>query len=128
MASRALILQQKTHRPVQFEITEPTRNAVSAWINKSALNSEDFLFPSRIRESPHLSRFDTFSQFFHGFQCRLEVSRLHGRSDSVCPLRLSLIQFLNRVSALCCEAYEFSSGVFWIGGEVNDSCFLKDIG
>jgi hypothetical protein len=27
MASRALILQQKTHRPVQFEITEPTRDA-----------------------------------------------------------------------------------------------------
>ena len=48
MASRALILQQKTQRPVQFEITEPTRDAVSAWIKKSALNSEDFLFPSRI--------------------------------------------------------------------------------
>jgi hypothetical protein len=53
MASRALILQQKTQRPVQFEkITEPTRDAVSAWIKKSALNSEDFLFPSRIQESP----------------------------------------------------------------------------
>src|SRR3984957_1452773 len=52
MASRALILQQKTQRPVQFEITEPTRGAVSAWIKKSALNSEDFLFPSRIQESP----------------------------------------------------------------------------
>jgi len=37
MASRALILQQKTQRPVQFEITEPTRAAVSAWIKKSAL-------------------------------------------------------------------------------------------
>ena len=55
MASRALILQQKTQRPVQFEITEPTRDAVSAWIKKSTLNSDDFLFPSRIRESPHLS-------------------------------------------------------------------------
>ena len=32
VASRALILQQKTQRPVQFEITEPTRDAVSAWI------------------------------------------------------------------------------------------------
>src|SRR3984885_6204590 len=55
MASRALVLQQKTHRPVQFEITEPTREAVSAWIKKSTLNSDDFLFPSRIRSSPHLS-------------------------------------------------------------------------
>ena len=55
MASRALILQQKTQRPVQFEITEPTRDALSAWIKKSALNTDDFLFPSRIQESPHLS-------------------------------------------------------------------------
>jgi hypothetical protein len=29
MASRALILQQKTSRPVQFEITEPARTAVA---------------------------------------------------------------------------------------------------
>jgi len=32
MAMRALVLQQKTRRPVQFEITEPTREAVLAWI------------------------------------------------------------------------------------------------
>jgi integrase len=55
MASRALVLQRKTHRPVQFEITEPTREAVSAWITSSQLKSEDFLFPSRVRSSPHLS-------------------------------------------------------------------------
>ena len=55
MASRALVLQQKTQRPVQFEITEPTRDAVLAWITYSQLKPEDFLFPSRIRSSPHLS-------------------------------------------------------------------------
>jgi integrase len=55
MASRALVLQQKTRRPVQFEITEPTRDAVLAWITHSRLKSEDFLFRSRIHASPHLS-------------------------------------------------------------------------
>jgi hypothetical protein len=55
MASRALILQQKTSRPVQFEITEPARTAVSAWIARSKLKAEDFLLPSRIHASPHLS-------------------------------------------------------------------------
>jgi integrase len=55
MASRALVLQQKTRRPVQFEITEPARDAVLVWINYSKLKSEDFLFPSRIHASPHLS-------------------------------------------------------------------------
>ena len=52
---RALILQQKTSRPVQFEITEPARTAVSAWISRSKLKAEDYLFPSRIHASPHLS-------------------------------------------------------------------------
>jgi integrase len=55
MASRALILQQKTSRPVQFEITEPARTAVAAWIAHSKRRPEDFLFPSRIHGSPHLS-------------------------------------------------------------------------
>ena len=52
MASRALILQQKTQRPVQFEITEPTRDAVSAWIKKSELNSDDFLSQAEFRNHP----------------------------------------------------------------------------
>lgn len=55
VSSRAIVMQQKTHRPVQFEITEQTREAVTAWITHSHLRSEDFLFPSRVRSSPHLS-------------------------------------------------------------------------
>ncbi|MHB1530143.1 MAG: tyrosine-type recombinase/integrase [Acidiferrobacteraceae bacterium] len=48
---RAMVIQRKTQRPVQFELTEPTRTAVSAWIEKAHLRSEQFLFPSRIRDS-----------------------------------------------------------------------------
>jgi integrase len=55
VASRAIIMQQKTHRPVQFEITEQTRESVLAWINKAKLRSDQFLFPSRMNGSPHLS-------------------------------------------------------------------------
>lgn len=55
VTSRAMVMQQKTHRPVQFEITEQTREAVATWIAHSHLRSEDFLFPSRVRASPHLS-------------------------------------------------------------------------
>jgi len=48
-------MQQKTNRPVQFEIMEVTRDAVAAWISRAGLRAEDFLFPSRVRVSPHLS-------------------------------------------------------------------------
>jgi len=55
VSSRAIIMQQKTHRPVQFEITEQTRDSLEAWINQARLKSDQYLFPSRIHSSPHLS-------------------------------------------------------------------------
>src|ERR1700674_2618651 len=53
--ARAMVVQQKTQRPVQFELTEPTRAAVAAWIEKAKLKPEQCLFPSRIGSSPHVS-------------------------------------------------------------------------
>ncbi|MEI7842597.1 MAG: hypothetical protein WCI39_06160 [Gallionellaceae bacterium] len=55
IASRAIIMQQKTQRPVQFEITDQTRDALNNWINLEKLRLEDFLFGSHIHESPHIS-------------------------------------------------------------------------
>jgi integrase len=55
VSSRAIIMQQKTHRPVQFEITEQTRDSLANWISQTQLKSDEYLFPSRIHHSPHLS-------------------------------------------------------------------------
>jgi integrase len=55
VSSRAMVMQQKTQRPVQFEITEQTRSALAAWIHQAQLRSEDCLFPSRLHTSDHLS-------------------------------------------------------------------------
>ena len=54
VAPRAIIMQHKTGRPVQFEITPATRGAVETWIREARLSSEDALFPSRIHRSPHI--------------------------------------------------------------------------
>jgi len=40
IATRPIVMQQKTQRPVQFEITEQTRDAVSAWIRRASLGIE----------------------------------------------------------------------------------------
>ena len=55
MASRAMVMQQKTGRPVQFEINPSTRETVQAWISHAELKASDFLFTSRVSDSPHLS-------------------------------------------------------------------------
>ena len=53
--SRATVRQRKTKRPVRFEITERTRKSTEEWIEAAQLNDCDYLFPSRVRRSPHLS-------------------------------------------------------------------------
>jgi integrase len=50
-----MILQQKTQQPVQFEITEQTRDAVKNWVSHKQLSPEDYLFPSRLNNSNHIS-------------------------------------------------------------------------
>ena len=44
---RATIRQRKTGHPVQFEITDHTRQALDQWIKRSAMRDGDFLFTSR---------------------------------------------------------------------------------
>lgn len=52
---RATVMQQKTHRPVQFEITEQTRASITAWIDRADLSAKDYLFPSRVTEGGHIT-------------------------------------------------------------------------
>ncbi|HEV8553677.1 MAG TPA: tyrosine-type recombinase/integrase [Casimicrobiaceae bacterium] len=54
VATRAVVLQQKTQRPVQFEITASTREALEAWMKRAGLKPDSFLFPSRVGKSPYL--------------------------------------------------------------------------
>jgi integrase len=52
---RATIVQKKTGRPVQFEITEQTRASIDDWLSSLAARNRQYLFPSRFREQPHPS-------------------------------------------------------------------------
>ncbi len=53
--SRTQIVQRKTLRPVQFEIMEQTRESLASWVSEMGLCSDDYLFPTRVRSSRHLS-------------------------------------------------------------------------
>src|SRR5436190_22676816 len=44
---RATVIQRKTGRPVQFEITEQTRAAIRDWVANSVPANGQYLFPSR---------------------------------------------------------------------------------
>lgn len=55
IAKRAIILQQKTGRPVQFELTDLTREAVADWARHGHLGAGSYLFPGRCEGVAHLS-------------------------------------------------------------------------
>ena len=52
---RAMVLQQKTGRPVQFEITDQTRQSIARWLERRPSYGSDWLFPSRLWPGEHLS-------------------------------------------------------------------------
>jgi len=52
---RTTIVQQKTGRPVPFELTETTRDTLTAWLKLRGLRASDWLFPSRSRPGEHLT-------------------------------------------------------------------------
>ena len=52
---RTTVVQKRTGRPVQFEITEQTRKTVAQWITRSNRKSGDYLFPSRVGENKPLT-------------------------------------------------------------------------
>jgi integrase len=53
--SRAIIIQQKTGRPVQFELLEPARASILAWFQRRGGALDDFVFPSRTDHTDHMS-------------------------------------------------------------------------
>ena len=46
--NRAIVVQQKTGRPVQFALLDPARGSILAWLERRGGSLDDFVFPSRI--------------------------------------------------------------------------------
>jgi len=53
--TRATVVQQKTGRPVQFELMDDARASLLKWLELRGGSLEDFAFPSRTNHAAHLS-------------------------------------------------------------------------
>jgi integrase len=53
--TRSIVIQQKTGRPVQFELTADVRASLLAWLERRGGAVDDYAFPSRIGRMGHLS-------------------------------------------------------------------------
>ena len=53
--TRAIVIQQKTNKPVQFELTGDVRASLLSWLERRGGTIADYIFPSRIDHAKPMS-------------------------------------------------------------------------
>ena len=53
--THAIVMQQKTSRPVQFILLADARASLQAWLERRGGTIDDYVFPSRVDHDRHLS-------------------------------------------------------------------------
>jgi integrase len=128
VASRSTVLQQKTQRPVRFEISPGTQEAVQAWAQKAGLRSDDYLFPSRVRRSPHLGT-RQYARMLDGWVSSVGLDPAGYGTHSMRRTEASLIyrrtKNLRAVQLLLGHA-KLESTVRYLGIEVDDALELAE--
>ena len=125
---RAMVIQHKTQRPVQFELTEPTRIAVSAWIDKAHLHGDQSLFPSRVTHSPHVST-RQYARIVHHWVEAVGLDPMAYGTHSMRRTKATLIyrrtKNLRAVQLLLGHA-KLESTVRYLGIEVDDALEISE--
>lgn len=121
-------MQHKTKRPVQFEITGVTRDALQIWIKQAGLNAEDFLFPSRLHHSPHLGT-RQYARILGHWVDELGLDRSEYGTHSVRRTKATLIyrrtKNLRAVQLLLGHS-KLESTVRYLGIEVDDALEISE--
>ena len=126
---RATVLQRKTGRPVQFELTEQTREAVMRWITGGGRKSGDYLFPSRIGGGRKPITTRHYARLMDGWNSAVGLdARLYGTH----PLRRTKVALIYRRTGnlravqLLLGHTKIESTVRYLGVEVDDALAISE--
>jgi integrase len=126
--SRASIVQQKTGRPVQFEITEQTRASVQAWLSHIEKFSDSYLFPSRIDHSkPMTTR--QYARLVEEWIESIELDRALYGTHTMRRTKASMIYKRTgnlRAVQLLLGHTKLESTVRYLGVEVDDALLIAE--
>ena len=125
---RALVTQQKTGSPVQFEITEGTRKSVLDWINFKGLNYSSYLFPSAKVLGEHICTRQN-NRIFHGWIEKLGLDPTLYSTHTMRRTKAYLIYKKTknlRVVQLLLGHKKLESTVRYLGIEVDDALDIAE--
>lgn len=128
LRERATVIQQKTGRPVPFEITDPTREALTAWLRTRGDRPDDWLFPSRSRPGAHIGT----RQYARLVDKWVSMIDLSPRSYGTHSLRRTKVALLYkrtgnlRACQLLLGHRKLESTVRYLGIEVDDALALSE--
>ena len=128
MRDRATVIQQKTGRPVLFEITDASQDALSAWLALRGKRADDWLFPSRSRPGDHL----TTRQYARLVGEWVTMIELEPRAYGTHSLRRTKVALLYkktgnlRACQLLLGHRKLESTVRYLGIEVDDALALSE--
>jgi integrase len=126
--TRGIIVQKKTGRPVQFEITEQTRTAVAKLMARYYLRGGDYLFPSRLAGSPHLST-RQYARIVQGWVRSIGLNPATYGTHSLRRTKAALIYRKTgnlRAVQLLLGHTKLESTVRYLGVEVDDAIAISE--
>jgi integrase len=128
IATRAIVMQKKTKWPVQFELTEGTRQALGAWIERRRLRPEDYVFPSQARPGAHLST-RQYGRIVHRWVGQIGLDRHAYGTHTMRRTKASLIYRRTknlRAVQLLLGHTKLESTVRYLGIEVDDALEIAE--
>ena len=128
VAARAIVVQQKTHRPVQFEITTQTRESLEKWIQSAKMRMDDYLFPSRVDKSDHIST-RQYARIVHRWVSEIGLDTTNYGTHTMRRTKVSIIYRRTkklRAVQLLLGHTKLESTVRYLGIEVDDALEIAE--
>lgn len=126
--SRAVVMQRKTRRPAQFEITEMSRDTLQAWTRAAGLRGSDYVFPGRSGASPHLST-RQYSRIVHRWVREIGLDSSRYGTHTMRRTKAALIYRRTknlRAAQLLLGHSKLESTVRYLGIEVDDALEISE--
>ncbi|MCG7927404.1 MAG: tyrosine-type recombinase/integrase [Candidatus Thiodiazotropha taylori] len=125
---RAMVMQQKTQSPVQFEITQKTRTSLTHWIEQANLSGSDYLFKGQTNSKGHIST-RQYARIVKSWITEISLNPLDYGTHSLRRTKATLIykraKNLRAIQLLLGHT-KLESTVRYLGFEVDDALELAE--